>query len=122
MNLIVKVILTELGSSTYKQASKYLDRTTITIAKKERSKLLLLGAQGVITKLRIIILWIHRSISRIQDWYAREGVSKLPNYDIDIRWNFTLRMIDNIFNCRAAINDSYKAIDTLRDMKLGNEE
>jgi len=76
----------------------------------------------VITKLRIIILWIHRSTSRIQDWYAQDGVSKLPNYDVDTRWNFTLRMIDDAFDCRATINDSCQAIDTLRDIKLGNKE
>jgi hypothetical protein len=56
LNLIVKAILVELGSSTQKQASEYLDHAAITIAKKEQSRLLLLGAQGVITKLRIIIL------------------------------------------------------------------
>jgi hypothetical protein len=67
LNLIVKAILAELSSSTQKQASEYLDRAAIIIAKKERSRLLLLGAQGVITKLRIIILWIYRSTSRIQD-------------------------------------------------------
>jgi hypothetical protein len=122
LNLIVKAILAELGSSTQKQASEYLDRAAITIAKKERSRLSLPGAQGVIAKLRIIILWIHRSTSRIQDWYAQDGVSKLPNYDVDTRWNFTLRMIDDAFDCRAAINDSCQAIDTLRDIKLGNEE
>ena len=122
MNLIVKAILAELGSSTQKQASEYLDRAAITIAKKERSRLSLPGAQGVIAKLRIIILWIHRSTSRIQDWYAQDGVSKLPNYDVDTRWNFTLRMIDDAFDCRAVINDSCQAIDTLRDIKLGNKE
>jgi hypothetical protein len=76
----------------------------------------------VIAKLRIIILWIHRSAQRVQEWRQRDDIKKLPNYDVDTRWNFTLKMIDDLFDCRGAINDSCKDIEALRDMKLVNEE
>jgi hypothetical protein len=39
LNLIVKAILKELGSSTYKQATKYLDRAAKAIVNKSRSRL-----------------------------------------------------------------------------------
>ena len=67
LNLIVKAILKELGSSTYKQATEYLDRAAEAIVNKSRSRLQLPGAQGVVTKLRIIVLWIIWSPYRIQD-------------------------------------------------------
>ena len=122
LNLIVKAILQELGSSTHKQAVEYLDRASIAIANRERSRLQLPGAQGVIAKLRIIVLWIHRSAERIQHWNTRENAPRLPRYDIDIRWNFTLRMIDDSFDCRPAINDTCDDIKALELMKLNNDE
>jgi hypothetical protein len=39
LNLIIKAILKELGSSTYKQATKYLDRAAKAIVNKSRSRL-----------------------------------------------------------------------------------
>lgn len=122
MNLIIKAILAELSLSSYKEATEYLDRTIITITSRTQSRLQLPGAQGVITKLRIIVLWIYRSPYRIQAWKAREDKLRLPNYDVDMRWNYTLRMIDDVFNYRPTINDSCKDIEALKDMKLGNEE
>jgi hypothetical protein len=67
LNLIVKAILAHLGSSIHKQAIEYLDRAAEAIAKKTRKRLELPGAQGVVAKLRIIVLWIIRSAGRIQD-------------------------------------------------------
>jgi hypothetical protein len=39
LNLIIKAILKELGSSTYKQATKYLNRAAKAIVNKSRSRL-----------------------------------------------------------------------------------
>jgi hypothetical protein len=61
LNLIVKAILVELGSSTQKAASEYLDRAAALIANQQRRTITLPSAQGVIAKLRITILWIYRS-------------------------------------------------------------
>ena len=122
LNLIVKAILAELGSSTYKQATEYLDRVSEAIAKRKERQLDLPGAQGVVAKLRIIVLWIIRSPYRIQEWKKRDNTPKIINYDVDTRWNFTLRMIDDAFDCRSAINDSCDDIDALKDMKLRPEE
>ena len=122
LNLVVKAILADLGSSTQKQAMEFLDRAAIDIANRSRTRITLPGAQNSIAKLRIIILWIHRSAQRVQEWRARGNVKKLPNYDVDTRWNFTLQMIEDSFDCRAAINDSCIDIEALRDMKLTNSE
>ena len=52
LNLIVKAILHNLGSSTQKEAVAFLDRVTTN----RWQKITLPGAQGVIARLRIIIL------------------------------------------------------------------
>jgi hypothetical protein len=60
LNLVVKAILKDLGSSTHKATSELLDRAFDNIAKKKWVKIFVLGATGVIAKLRIIVLWIGR--------------------------------------------------------------
>lgn len=122
LNLIVKAILQELGSSTFKQAVEYLDRATVAITNRERSRLQIPNAQGVIAKLRIIVLWVHRSTDRIQDWRALPRSPRLPRYDIDTRWNSTFRMINDAFEVRSAINDSCSNIAALELFKLSNQE
>ena len=67
LNLIVKAILTDLGSSTQKQAMEFLDYAAVDITNRTRIRITLLGAQNSIAKLRIIILWIHRSAQRVQE-------------------------------------------------------
>ena len=66
LNLVVKDILENLGSSTHKDAVAFLDR----VAKNKWKKVTLPGASGVIAKLRILVLWIARSPQRIQKWDA----------------------------------------------------
>ena len=52
LNLVVQDILQDLGSSTFKDATAFLDRA----AKNRWKKITLPGAAGVIAKLRIIVL------------------------------------------------------------------
>jgi hypothetical protein len=118
LNLIVKKILETLGSSTYKSAKSFLDLVAKSIAEGRTSRLSIPLGQGVIAKLRLIVLWIDRSTQRIQEWNARSNVTKRVNYDVDTRWNSTLRMIDDAFDCRAALNDSCDQIEALKDLKL----
>jgi len=56
LNLVVKAILADLGSSTYKDAVAFLDRASEHFAKKTWKKITILGATGVIAKLRLIVL------------------------------------------------------------------
>jgi hypothetical protein len=87
LNLICKAILKTLGSSTHKDAVNFLDRVD-----GKWSNLTLPMAAGDVATLRIIILWISRSPQRLQEWdkYAKK---RIP-YDVDTRWNYTLRMIE----------------------------
>ena len=56
LNLIVKKILEVLGSSTQKSARNFLDTITRSIAEGRTTRLSIPLGQGVITKLRLIIL------------------------------------------------------------------
>ena len=51
LNLIVKAILSDLGSSTHKQANEYLDRVAKAITRRTQRRLELPSAQGVVIKL-----------------------------------------------------------------------
>ena len=90
------------------------------ISRGTTSRLSMPLGQGVIAKLRLIVLWIDRSTQRIQEWNSRSNVTKRINYDIDIRWNSTFRMVNDAFDCRAAVNDSCDQIEALKDLKLLN--
>ena len=80
-NLVVKAILKDLGSSTHKDATAFLDR----VHEGGWDKVTLPLAAGDIHRLRIVILWMNRSPQRIQHWLSLEGVtSKIP-YDVDTR-------------------------------------
>jgi hypothetical protein len=120
LNLVVKVILKDLGSSTYKDASDLLDRATEHLAKKRWLKITIPGATGVIAKLRIVVLWIGRSAQRQQDWDRRS--KKQINYDVDTRWNSTLRMIQDALNSRAILNDFIADHPELIDLTLSKND
>lgn len=114
LNLVIRDILEDLGSSNHKDASAFLDR----VAKNKWKKITLPGAARVIARLRIIVLWVARSPQRIQEWDTRENVTKAVNYDVDTRWNSTLRMIEDAFDCRAALEDTVRDRPELEDLKL----
>jgi hypothetical protein len=42
----------------------------------------------------------------------------MVNYDVDTRWNYALRIIDDAFESRVPLNDSCDDIDALKDLKL----
>jgi hypothetical protein len=121
LNLIVEKILESLGSSNHKNAVEFLDRASEHIAKKRWNKITIPSASGVVARLRILVLWIHRSPQRIQEWDNRSNTTKLVNYDVDTRWNYTLRMIEDAFDCRAALNDTCDDHSELADLKLTAE-
>ncbi len=102
LNLVYKAILKSLGSSTYKDASDFLDRAE----KNKQDKITLPLATGDITVLRVIVLWISRSSQRLQEWDDR--APKRVLYDVDSRQNYSLRMIEYAFDCRAALTDIVK--------------
>jgi hAT family C-terminal dimerisation region len=107
--------LKPLVQATHKQATEYLDRA----AAKRYSKFQLPLAAGVIARLRIIVLWIARSPQRIQQWDKK--AKKAVNYDVDNRWNSSLRMIRDAFDCRAALNDTCDENRELEKIKLQPE-
>ena len=117
LNLVVKAILKDLGSSTHKDAVAYLNRAAEHLAKKNWTTIYVPGA-GVIAKLRLMVLWINRSPQRIQEWDHRPNTSKRVNYDVDTRWNFTLRMIKDTFDCKAALKDTCDDHPELKELKL----
>ena len=120
LNLVVKAILKDLGSSTHKDAVAYLDRAAEHLAKKNWTTIYVPGAAGVIAKLRLMVLWINRSPQRIQEWDRRPNTSKRVNYDVDTRWNFTLRMIKDAFDCKAALKDTCDDHPELKELKLSH--
>jgi hypothetical protein len=85
LNLVVKAILHDMGSSTHKDAVAFLDRASEYISKKQWSKITIPGATGVIAKLRLIVLWIDRSPQQQQEWDRRKNATKQVNYDVDTR-------------------------------------
>jgi len=42
----------------------------------------------------------------------------MVNYDVDTRWNYTLRIIEDALDCRAAINDTVDDYPELVDLEL----
>jgi hypothetical protein len=112
LNLVVKAILHALGSSTQKDAMAFLDR----VASAKWQKITLPGAQGVIARLRIVVLWIARSPQRIQDWDKRS--KRAINYDGDTRWNSTFRMIKDAEHCRRALEETIESYSELEPLKL----
>jgi hypothetical protein len=98
---VVKDILDFLGSSDNKSASEFLNR----VAKYKWDKITLPRAAGVIARLRIIVLYIHRSPLRKQDWIGCNNVTKQIPYDVDTWWNYTLLMIEIALQCKAALSD-----------------
>jgi hypothetical protein len=113
LNLVCKDILKNLGSSTHKEAVTFLDRV-----KGKWQKITLLLGQGEITLLRIIILWISRSPQRLQEWDKRKNTKKRIPYDVDNRWNYTNRIIEDSFTNQAALEDTIKDHQELGDARL----
>lgn len=115
LNLVCKAILKSLGSSTHKDASDFLDR----VERHKWDKITLPMAAGDIAVLRVIILWISRSPQRLQEWDQR-APKRVP-YDVDNRWNYSLRMIEYAFDCRAALTDTVKDNPELYSLELTPE-
>jgi hypothetical protein len=109
-----------LGSSTHKDAVAFLDRASEHLAKKSWKKITIPGAIGVIAMLRLIVLWIDPSAQRQQEWDRRS--KNQVNYDVDTRWNYTLRMINNALDCKAALNDTVNDHPELADLELSPED
>ena len=47
---------------------------------------------------------------------------RIVNYDVDTRWNYTLRMIKDALDNRAAINDTIDDHPELVDLELAPED
>jgi hAT family C-terminal dimerisation region len=88
LNLIVKDILSELGSGNRAEANTACDS---------------LGdggsytAKSALDKLRVLALWVQRSPQRKQQWKDICNIhnlrDKLIQYDVDTQWNSTYRMV-----------------------------
>jgi hypothetical protein len=98
-NLVVKAILKDLGSSTYKDACEFLDR----VKQLGWNKITIPGAAGDIAILRIVVLWMNRSPQRIQEWKNILGVTKIILYDVNTRWNYTLTILEIALKYRTAL-------------------
>jgi hypothetical protein len=116
-NLIYKAILESLGSSTYKDASDFLNRVRLHGWK----NITILLVSGDIAVLRVIVLWINKSPQRIQEWLSRKGVKKQIPYDIDIRWNYTVVMIEAALENRTALQAWIKDQVELQQLNFGPE-
>jgi hypothetical protein len=116
LNLIVDTILQELGSSTHKAATEFLDRVVL----RKWDKITIPGASGVIAKLRMIVLWITRSPQRIQEWDSKS--KKAINYDVDTRWNSTIRMVEDAEDCRLALDETIKDHPELEALSLTKQD
>jgi hypothetical protein len=90
LNLIVKDILRALKSGSIEDASTACD--SLQIGKP-------LATQSALSRLRVSLLWIHRSPQRRQKWKESCKLEGLPDkyieYDVDTRWNSTYRMLDS---------------------------
>lgn len=116
LNLVCKAILKSLGSSTHKDAVGFLDRV-----ENKWDKITIPGALGDIAILRLVVLWIARSPQRQLEWDNRENSKKRIPYDVDTRWNYTVRMIEDAFENRAALEDTIKDHPELGDLTLTTE-
>jgi hypothetical protein len=113
----VKDFLEALGSSTHKKACETLN---IAIANKWKDITPPLGA-GSICILRLQVLYIHRSPQWKLDWSKRHNVKKQIPDDVDNRWNYTLRMIEDAEEHKAALDDLCMEIAFLKHLRLTKE-
>jgi hypothetical protein len=90
LNLIVKDILRALKSGNTAEATSVCDNL-------DKGEYQALEALQPLGKLRALAIWIHRSPQRRQAWKKTCNrlnlLDKFIEYDIDIRWNSTFRMI-----------------------------
>ena len=113
-NLVVKAILKSLGSSTHKDAVSLLNRANDYGWKEITVPL----ASGNIVILRLVVLWIHRSPQRIQQWKQRKGVKRLIPYDMDTRWNYTLVIVEVALEYYAQLQDFIKDNPELKHLQF----
>jgi len=118
LNLVAKAILDHLGSSNATDHRAFLDRA---VANKW-SKITLPGAQGVIAKLRVQVLWVDRSPQRQDDWINRPNVKRNIPVDVQHRWNYTLLMYEVAETHRAALDDLVSDNPILDPLRLTNSD
>lgn len=94
-----------MGSNNHKKAIDLLNRA----ATDGWQSITLPGVAGDIQILRIVVLWIHKSPQRLQEWDRREGVTHRIPYDVDIKWNYTIVMI------RVALQHKVQLVVTIRE-------
>jgi hypothetical protein len=98
-NLVVKAILRDLGSSIYKDTCDFLNRVKYL----GWNKIIIPGAAGDITVLRIVVLWMNYSSQYIQEWKNMPGVTKIIPYDVNTRWNYTLTILEIALEYRTVL-------------------
>jgi hAT family C-terminal dimerisation region len=109
LNLIVKDILRSLKSGSVSEANSICDnlqsRNSQSTSSATTPSIL---SQSPLAKLRILAIWISRSPQRRQDWKSICDEMKLDDkfieYDVEIRWNSTFRMLDDGIQARPQIN------------------
>jgi hypothetical protein len=98
LNLIVKDILSMMKSGDHKSA---LDACGLLQENKD------IGQHSALARLRIMALWISKTPQRRQQWkvvcQANGLKDKYIEYDVDIRWNSTHRMIQDAFQAKVQI-------------------
>jgi len=117
LNLVVQKILTTIGSSSHKNAADLLDRVAASRNKTITPPL----ASGVIALLRLQVLWVQRSAQRRHEWRSRPNVNKYIATDVDNRWNYTLRMIENAEENKAGLDDTVSDHPELEHLRLKKE-
>ena len=113
LNLVCTAVLKNLGSSTHKEAVGFLDRI-----ENKWDKITIPSYSGDVTILRLVVLWIARSPSRLAEWDRRENTKNRVPYDVDTRWNYTARMIKRALISRVAINDTIQDHTELKNLKI----
>lgn len=98
LNLIVSDILSALKSGDHKTAV-----TTCDLMQENKD----IGMHSVLSRLRIMSLWIARTPQRKQQWKLICQTNRLNDkfieYDVDTRWNSTFRMIRDALQAKQQI-------------------
>lgn len=114
LNLIVKDILRDIGSSTHKNAVERLSQAAAGKWKQIDAPL----GSGAIAILRLIVLWSRRSSSRKLEWKSRPNVTRYIPDDVDNRWNYTYHMIEVAEQHKAALDDTVSDHAELEPLRL----
>jgi hypothetical protein len=81
---------------------------------------------GPVAKLRTFCVWVGRSSSRSQKYKehctAYRKPARIPEYDIQTRWNSTFRMIEQSLDSKDQIATFTKITDEIYDLVLSESE